>query len=214
MQKFKDVFDNLGYYYEDHLNILINLMKSEDLLLKQMHSTRRKQIRRALRRGVTVKEFESIGNINKIYSILSEVYARAKLPLADKSLFNSAFKILNSKKMIKCFGAFNNKELIGVRCVLAYKNTLYDWYAGSLKKYLDKYPNDLLPWEVFKWGKENGYTIFDFGGAGKSNKPYGVRNYKKKFGGQMVNYGRYEKVLKPLSMQIGKLGFKIYRKIK
>ena len=32
MQEFRDVFDNWGYHYEDNLNILINLAKSEDSL--------------------------------------------------------------------------------------------------------------------------------------------------------------------------------------
>ena len=36
-----------------------------------------------------------------------------------------------------------------------------------------------------------------FGGAGKPDKPYGVRDYKLKFGGQLVNWGRFEKVHKP-----------------
>lgn len=152
-------------------------------------------------------------HIERIYQIIYEVYKNANLPLADLSLFKSAFKVFGPKRMVKYFGAFNNNELIGIRCILAYRETLYDWYIGSLKKYLDKYPNDLLPWEVFKWGKENGYKVFDFGGAGKPDEEYGVRDYKKKFGGEMVNYGRFEKVHQPVKYRIAKAGFKLWQRV-
>ena len=41
---------------------------------------------------------------------------------------------------------------------------------------------------------EERFKSFDFGGAGKPDVPYGVRDHKLKFGGQMVEYGRFEKI--------------------
>ena len=72
---------------------------------------------------------------------------------------------------------------------LVYKNAIYDFYAGAYPEYYNKYLNDLIPWETFLWVKQNRYTLFDFGGAGKPNKPYSVRDYKIKFCGQWVNLG-------------------------
>ena len=66
----------------------------------------------------------------------------------------------------------------------------------------------LLPWKIMEWGHENGYKLFDFGGAGKPNIPYGVRDYKLKFGGDLVNFGRFEKVHKKYRMAFGKIGLK------
>ena len=88
------------------------------------------------------------------------------------------------------FTALNEGKIIGCMLALVYKSTIYDFYAGSYAEYYSKYPNDLIPWEVFLWGKCEGYTCFDFGGAGKPNVPYGVREYKKKFGGDLVEHGR------------------------
>ena len=81
-------------------------------------------------------------------------------------------------------------------------------------EYYKKYPNDLLPWEIFLWGIKNKYSTFDFGGAGKPDIPYGVRDYKKKFGGEIVEYGRYLNVHSPSLMRLGRLGLKIWKKIK
>jgi len=44
--------------------------------------------------------------------------------------------------------------------------------------------------------------------------PYGVRDYKMKFGGTMVELGRYEKIHHPSLMQAAKTGFKFWKKLK
>lgn len=214
MQKFKEIFIHLRYTFEDHLNIIVDLSKSESLLWKEVHSKRRNEIRRAIKEGTSVLELKNFVDLDNIYWILHEVYKNAKLPIADKSLFVESFKVLGLRGMIKYFGAFNNNEIIGGICILCYRETLYNWYAGSLRKFYNKYPNDLLPWEVFKWGKKNGYLIFDFGGAGKPDKKYGVRDYKKKFGGRLVNYGRFEKIHMPIKFNIAKAGFSLWKKIR
>ena len=98
--------------------------------------------------------------------------------------------------------------------VLVYNETIYDYYAGAYSSFYKKYPNHLIPWEVFKWGNKNDYLIFDFGGAGKPNIPYGVRDYKKKFGGDFVNYGRFTNIHKKNMYMIAKFGFLLWKKIK
>jgi serine/alanine adding enzyme len=115
---------------------------------------------------------------------------------------------------IKLFGAIFNNQVIGTMIQLCYKNRIYDWYAGSYRKYSGKCPNDILPWKVFLLAKKEGYSIFDFGGAGKPNVSYGVRKYKKQFGGEFVNFGRYTNVHKTFLMKVGKVGFYFYRLIK
>ena len=65
-----------------------------------------------------------------------------------------------------------------------------------------------------EWGSNNGYKIFDFGGAGKPNLAYGVRDHKLKFGGELVEFGRFEKVHNKFLMKVGELGLKLYKFIK
>jgi len=45
-----------------------------------------------------------------------------------------------------------------------------------------------------KDGAAKGYKSFDFGGAGSPHEEYGVREFKRRFGGDLVNYGRYMNV--------------------
>lgn len=209
----KEIFITNGFEYEERLNILIDLTKSEEQLWKEVYSKRRNEVRRATKEGAYFSIEHTEDSLKKCYGILQEVYSRVKLPIPDYNLFYKLYRMGSNSKLI-IFCACYESEIIGCMLALSYKDTIYDFYAGSMINFYNKYPNDLIPWEVFKWGKENGYKVFDFGGAGKPNVPYGVRDYKKKFGGDFVNYGRYEKVHKPLLMRFGKLGLKLWQKVK
>jgi len=210
----KPAFNYSGYNYEDHLNILIDLKKSEDELWKMVHSKRRNEIRRAYKENTEFLVQTDENTLKNGYEILNEVYKLAKLPFPDMSFFQNILSRSTKDFGLKIFAATNQKKMIGVMFALIYKNRIYDWYAGAYREALGKYPNDLIPWEVMKWGKANGFEIFDFGGAGKPNIPYGVRDYKMKFGGESVNFGRFAKVHQPIKIRIAKSGFKIWQFLK
>jgi len=205
-QKF---FDN-GFTYQDHLNILVDLTKSEEQLWDEMNPKGRNKVRRSVKKGSYFKIEQTEDALGQCYDILRQVYNRAKLPLPDYNYFLNLFKV-NTKSHLKIFCAYYDNEIVGCMLGLAFKDSVYDYYAGSRAEYYDKNPNDLIPWEVFKWSKENRYKIFNFGGAGKPNVHYGVRDYKKKFGGRFVNYGRFEKVHQPIMHNFAKFGFKMWQ---
>lgn len=185
-----------GYFFEDHLNILINLTQGSDDIWSGINTSRRKQIKRGYNRGITVSEIDEYieSDIATCHEIISKVYKKIKLPFPEKSFFLESSKILFSENHLKIFVAITENKIIGCRFVIIFKEYIFDWYAGSDSEYYSLYPNDILPWEVFKWGSNNGFSIFDFGGAGKPDQPYGVRDYKLKFGGTLVNYGRFIKI--------------------
>lgn len=209
-----NILKNAGYQYEEHLNFLIDLNKSREELWSNLSKKRRNGIRRAEKRGVIIKEIKDKSLIFLFYDVLQETYRNAKLPLADISLFESAFDILASKNMVKFFLAKHKDKNIGAIVVLIYNGIIYDWYAGASIDYLRLYPNDILPWYVMEWGSDYGYRAFDFGGAGKPNEEYGVRDFKKQFGGELLNYGRYKKIHSPIKMNIGKMGYELWKKVR
>lgn len=210
----REVFLRNGYVYDDHLDIIHDLTKSEEEQWMKISRDKKKCIKNANKNLLVKNITHESKKIDEIYYLLKKVYKRVKLPLPDISFFTNAIEILQREKNINIFAAYLSEQLIGVRIVLCYKNLIYDWYAGSDNKYLKYRPNDILPWEVMKWGSQNGYEIFDFGGAGKPKVPYGVRDYKLKFGGFLVNYGRYEAIHQAMKMSFAKTAFKLYQYIK
>jgi serine/alanine adding enzyme len=207
-------FSETNFKYIEHINYIIDLRAGEEELWKKLHSKRRNEVRKAVKEGVTFSEINYSDEMEAAYGILEKIYKKARLPLPNLRYFNDAYEIMSAKKVFRIFGSYYDKNLIGVMFTLCYNGTIYDWYAGSEPGMLAKCPNDLVTWEVFKWGLRNNYHTFDFGGAGNPNKEYGVRSFKKKFGGTEINTGRYELIHKPGVMAISRVGFKAWQSIK
>lgn len=209
-----DIFETFGFTFEDHLDIIVDLKLKEEELWSQVHSKRRNEIRRAKKENLVFKEETNLQGLEKCYNILREVYFHAKIPLVDFSFFSSLLKFSSKDNGIRIFIAQLEEEIIGCMITVVYNKTVYDLYAGSFRKFYKKYPNDLIPWEVFLWGQRNGFEKFDFGGAGKPNVPYGVREYKKKYGGELVNSGRFIVPHNWIGYKIAISGFSLWKKLK
>ncbi|AKB84291.1 lipid II:glycine glycyltransferase FemX [Methanococcoides methylutens] len=209
----KKLLQNMKYYkYEGHLNFLIKLDQPEETLWLKIHKSKRKNINRMLKKGVIIEEIKNKKKIPVFYELLKETYSRVKVPLADITLFASAFDQLVPKNMARFFLAKYDDAYIGGRAILTYNDLIYDWYAAASNNALSMHPNECLVWHILKWGMDNNYKLFDFGGAGKPGMQYGPREFKREFGGDMVNYGRYTHIYSPLKMKFTDIGLKLYQK--
>ena len=213
MSNISSFFNSIGYEYEEHLNFLIDLNRPEEEIWRDIHKSRRKGINRAFNRGVVIEEVRDEKFIPIFYGIVKQTYKNAKIPLADISLMESAFELLVPKNMATFYMAKYRDIYVGARAVLCYRGLIYDWYAGALSDYLSLYVNEALVWYILKEGADSEYHTFNFGGAGSPYKEYGVREFKRRFGGKLVNFGRYTKVYSPVKMKIAEEGFSIYRKL-
>jgi serine/alanine adding enzyme len=188
-----NAFAASGYDYEPYLNFLVDLRQPEEKLWRKLTNTCRANVRRAERHEVKVEEVVTEEGVEAAFGLLRATYQRAQVPLADKSLFLQAFRILRPQSMLKIFVAYHEKVPVGASVLLLYKKTVYEWYWGT-ERVRSLYPAECITWHRILWGKQNGFDIYDFGGAGWPDKPYGVRDFKAKFGGELVNYGRYRRI--------------------
>ncbi|MBN8667510.1 MAG: peptidoglycan bridge formation glycyltransferase FemA/FemB family protein [Chitinophagales bacterium] len=201
-----------GFVYKPHLNILIDLTQEEKNLIHQMHPKRAANIRRARKKEVNVRQIVSEEEWVSGYNLIQKTYRRVNLPAAGPELFLNLRKQIPDKS--KLFAAFLGKQMIAARFYLLSGDILYDWYAGSDEKYHRYQPNDLLPWEVMKWAKRNGFSTYDFGGAGRPGIDYGVRTYKERFGGRLVEPGRFQLVHRTFLFKLGQWGIRFYKFIR
>jgi lipid II:glycine glycyltransferase (peptidoglycan interpeptide bridge formation enzyme) len=201
-----------AFVYEDHLNYLIDLALPPEEVLQNIGARTRKNIRRGLRRGeVEMKELEGRASLVAWYDLLRQTYRAAGVPLADRSLFEAAFDLLRPKGMVRFTWAHVNGSPAAISVELIRGDTVYGWYGGVNRAFSKWVPNELLTWHILKWGAENGYRVYDFGGAGKPDEDYGVRDFKAKFGGELVCYGRNTCVHSPTGLAISKAGYEAYR---
>jgi hypothetical protein len=208
------ILDTRGYVHEGHLNYLIRLDRAPEEVLQGIGPRTRKKIRKALRDGhVQVSDVSTRAELARWYDVLQKTYDNAHVPLAGRSLFEAAFDILRPKGMAKFLMATVHDVPAACSVELPYKNGIYGWYGGCDREYGAYLPNEVLIWHILEWGAQNGYGLYDFGGAGKPDEEYGVRDFKAKFGGELVNYGRSTCTHSPGLLALSKRGYELYRRL-
>jgi hypothetical protein len=201
-----------GFIYEDHLNFLFDLTLPTDTLWKNIRSNARRNIRKAEKSKVMITEVEDVHQLSAAYRILKSVYSRIQVPLPDFTMFEAGFKVLKPKGMLKILLAKVGEKPIGTLTLLMYKGTITYWYTGILREFASYRAGDLLVWNAIVLGKQGGFHTFDFGGGGKPDEEYGVRDFKAKFGGDLVNFGRNIKIHAPIRYQVSLVGYNLLRK--
>lgn len=203
-----------GFRHEDHLNYLIPLADPGRDPWRGLTRAARKHVTRAERKGVTVTEETAPAAIDEAYRLLEAVYRRARVPLASRSLFEAAVAELVEPGLLHVFAARLDGEMIGARFVLTYRDRVMDWYAGSDRRFASFSPNELLVWHTLRWARERGFAVFDFGGAGRPGEPYGPRDFKAKFGGDLVDFGRDVLVHAPVRLRLSQAGYTTARRFR
>lgn len=206
-------FRENGYEYEGWQNFLVDLKRSKEELWSDLKKDKKRAVTKAKNKGVEVQEIIEKGLLYDFYDLVAETYKIRKTPLEDIGYFEAVFDVLVPKNMAKFFVARYEEEYIAARLVLTYNGIISDWHVGASRDFLSLKPNDLLVWHILEWGSKNGFHTFDFGGAGELGETSGWVEFKKRFGGKLVNYGRYTKVHKPKKLWASQRMFQVYRKI-
>lgn len=208
----QSVLNQCGFIYEDHLNYLIDLNRPLEQVMSNIGARTRKHIRQGLRKGdVIVEQVTDPSQVRICCDLIRKSYTAAHIPLADRSLFEAASDVLSPRGMAQFWLARAGDTYAAASVELRYKDVIYGWYSGVDRQYADLSPGELLMWHVLQWGVENGYKVYDFGGAGKPGEEYGVRDFKAKFGGKLVCFGRNTCIHSPRLLRLSEFGYRIYR---
>ena len=204
--RWKEIFNINGFNYQKHLDYHINTTSIE-LAQRNIGKHRWRYIRLSMRDGAQIVEHPTIEQVRAFYDILQDLYTtKVRTPLWSWEFFERLYHTEHARYILV---ELDGQIVGGTACVCLPGKAVYEWYACGL----DNCRDDIRPLSVAIWGEmqhaaENGYPLFDFMGAGKPDEPYGVRNFKAEFGGELVEHGRFLCVRKPLLYWIGKMGVK------
>jgi hypothetical protein len=209
--KYKMSFVKAGWSYSANMNVQL-LIKGLDkeALQRKFNSTRKIQIRRSLKHGATYEECTSLDDIISIYEILEKFYKYyVKLPIPSMNYF----KLLYESPIFKAFKVKHDEKLLGgVFCLILPNKSLYTYYYCGLKDYNKSiYPTHLALLAAMEYALDHQLELVDFMGAGVKDDNYGVRDYKLQFGGDLVEHGRYLKILNSPLYIIGKKGLSLWK---
>jgi lipid II:glycine glycyltransferase (peptidoglycan interpeptide bridge formation enzyme) len=205
-------FEQSGFEYKPHLNYLVKT-DEEAAVKKRMSSSRTRQIKSSLKMGATTAEARSEDDIVAFYKILHTLYKeKVKKPLPALDLFMNFWKSGIGKTFIVLY---EGRVVGGIMCPVFADKTIYEWYiCGEDGLAQGLHPSVLATWAPIEYGYQHGFDHFDFLGAGRPDQDYGVREFKARFGGDEVSFGRYEMVVNKPLYEVGKLGLKVYQSIK
>jgi len=181
-------------------NFILDLTKSENELLKDMHPKTRYNIRIAQKHGVKVEE-RIDDEAFKIYlKLYFETTSRQGYHGHNKYYHQKVWDTLKQSKMARLLIATYNNKPLTAWMLLNFKDTLYYPYGGSSKLHPEVMANNLIAWEAIKLGKKLDCKNFDMWGAldpnaSTKNPWFGFHRFKMGYGGKLVEYiGTYDLV--------------------
>lgn len=211
--RWRPAFERCGFEYEPHFDVLVDTTSLEGVNEK-LDRNRKRNIKKAIENGLVIEDQPTVGEITELYSMIEALYhEKVKTSVFPLDFFLSLSHLESSR----FFVAKNaeGKLLGGLVCVALEGRAVYAWYACGLdQQYRVLSPSVMVNYSGICYAASNNYPRFDFMGAGKPDDGgYGVRDFKLKFGGELLELGRYIYVCNPLLFQIGKLGVKIMKKL-
>ena len=208
--KWRNLFEANGFAYQPHLNFHVDTT-SKEIVEKNLGKSRKRDIRTTIREGVTPVMQPTIEQVREYYQILHTLYTtKVKTPLFSWHFFEQLHHTEHARFILT---EYQGRIIGGTVCVELPNRTLYEWFAcGEDGVYNHIYPSCYATYLGIQYAAESGCQIFDMMGAGKPDEAYGVRDFKAKFGGELVEHGRFLYIRKPLLYWIGKMGVKLLKK--
>ena len=196
----KEAFEAAGFVYKPHLNFHV------DPATNNLSDSRKRQLKKS---DAVVSEGVSELEIREWYEVLSELYrTKVKTPLWPIDFFLEAYR----QGIAKFLLVKHEGRIIGGSMVVADERTVYEWFECGLNaECKDQYPSVMATWGGIQLAHQSGCTRYDMMGAGEPGMPYGVRDFKAEFGGQMVEHGRFLCVCKPMLYRLGVCVVKILK---
>ena len=195
--KWRHIFEQCGFAYQPHLNIQVTCNVTHS-----MSDQRTRQVKKAIKNGAEIAEAQSEQEIHDWYQILRQLYrTKVRTPLWSEEFFLQFYRNGVGKYLLV---KYNGKVIGGMMCPVFNNKAIYEWYVCGLdEEYRELYPSVMATYAVIEYAKKQNIEIFDFMGAGKPDIPYGVRDFKMEFGGELVEHGRYLYVHNTLLYKFG-----------
>ena len=205
-------FGKGGFEFVPHLNFQIDTTSLE-MVGSRLGKSRKRDIKVSLRDGAQLITSPTDRQIEEYYAILQDLYrTKVKTPLFPLSFFKELNRIPEGHLVLV---EYDNKIVGGTVCVGIPGQPLYEWFAcGMDGVYKNIHSSTLATYGGIQYAAQNGFPVFDMMGAGKPDEGYGVRDFKAKFGGELVEDGRFLAVLNPVLYKLGTAGVKILKKMR
>ncbi len=199
---FRPTIEAAGFVYNAHLNFHVATPDVESALMK-LNATKRRDVKLSRNEGAAWNESNDPNDVRAYYKVLRDLYTqKVKTPLFPFEFFEKLVQLENGKLFVI---KHQDKVIGGSVCVALPAVALYEWFVCGLDGQIKNvFPSTIATYAAIEYAANNGFERFDMMGAGKPDEAYGVREFKSKFGGKLVEHGRFLFVCKPGLYKLGK----------
>ena len=181
---------------------ILDLQKTHEEILSQMHQKGRYNIKVAEKHGVQVERSE---DIDAFYALMEKTSARDRFGKHSKKHYASMLRHLPGSFLM--IALHDKKPVAGLIGVIWNGQGMYYYGASSYEDRALMAPY-ALQWAAMQYCKASGCRNFDLLGvappSAESDHPWsGISDFKAKFGGSLVEYpAEQEIVLRPVSKML------------
>jgi peptidoglycan pentaglycine glycine transferase (the first glycine) len=190
--------------------ILIELSKSEEQLLAEMHSKTRYNIKLAEKKELGIRNQESGIGFGEVGNLFQETAKRDGFHLHPKEYYEKMLLLPE----VKLFAVYQKDTILAAALVSMFAGKCVYLHGASDHAFRQLMAPYLLHWEIIKSAKAAGLKQYDLGGVAPANQPSnpwaGITRFKSGFGGEYVEYaGSWDYVMSKVWYE----GYRIMRKI-
>lgn len=200
-----------GYQKTKHiqpeLTWVLDLSSGLETIIAGMSATNRNIYRNYRKKGLEVKQTESIEDVDAVLKLLAAVAEHNQVRLHQTNYLRKQAEVLLKNQSMKCFVVILDGQIIAGS--LVYDDSTTRYYAHAAADYEHRKLNAgvALLAEMIVDAKNCGLQWFDFYGITDSDDPHhpwaGFTRFKQSFGGQQKRYlGTWQKINRPLLYRI------------
>lgn len=180
-----NVYDFKSIYEVSNIRNTVgtNLVSFDDPFQSEFSKTCRKNIRKALKSGLSYKITQNPSEINRFkeiyYSTMDRNEAQDYYYFNDE-YFNQCTELLHENILL--VEVIYNQKTVAMGFYFIYNQIIHTHLSGTLSEFLHLSPAYILRYVVTKWGKEKGYSIIHHGGGRSNSKEDNLYLFKRQFG--------------------------------
>jgi len=179
----------------------LDLDKSEDDLLKNMHQKTRYNLRLAEKRGVKIIEDNSDNGFLDYWRLMEETTKRQGFYAHTKSYHEKMWREMKNSGMGHLFKAVYEGKVLTTWILFVLNGVLYYPYGASSNENREVMSSNLMMWEAIRFGQKNKCKLMDMWGSmgpepDEKDPWYGFHRFKQGYGPELVEFvGTYDLVI-------------------
>ena len=164
----------------DQRTVMLDLSLGTNALFKQCSEKRRNEIRRAIKAGIVVEEFDETRDFDECHQIQCDWNKFKDVETPDKETTKKAFRLKESRLVLV---ARQEGRIVAFSSFRHQAGGVMEYAANSSRREETKdRPNDLLVWKAVEWAAEHKMRWFSMAGD---------HFFLRRFGGYLHESSRY-----------------------